>query len=69
LTDWPVPHDTIDTAELCVSELVTNAVIHTGTAAELTARLEADVLTLLTAVPSSHMTRARDNLGDARPMA
>jgi anti-sigma regulatory factor (Ser/Thr protein kinase) len=32
--------------ELCISELVTNAVIHTGTAAELTARLDADVLTV-----------------------
>jgi anti-sigma regulatory factor (Ser/Thr protein kinase) len=47
LTDWAVPHDTMDTAELCVSELVTNAVIHTGTAAELTVRLDADVLTVL----------------------
>jgi anti-sigma regulatory factor (Ser/Thr protein kinase) len=31
---------------LCVSELVTNAVIHTGTTGELTARLHADMLTV-----------------------
>ena len=37
---------TIDTVELCVSELVMNAVIHSGTAAELTVRLHADVLTV-----------------------
>jgi hypothetical protein len=41
-----VPHDTIDTAELCVSELVTNAVIPNRPAAELMARLHADVLTV-----------------------
>ena len=46
LVDWSVADDSIDTAELCVSELVTNAVIHTGTAAELTARLDDDVLTV-----------------------
>ena len=46
LTGWAVTEDTIDTAELCVSELVTNAVIHTGTAAELTVRLDDDVLTV-----------------------
>jgi serine phosphatase RsbU (regulator of sigma subunit)/anti-sigma regulatory factor (Ser/Thr protein kinase) len=46
LAGWSVGDDTIDTAELCVSELVTNAVIHTGTAAELTARLDDEVLTV-----------------------
>ena len=46
LTGWAVTEDTIDTAELCASELVTNAVIHTGTAAELTVRLDDDVLTV-----------------------
>ena len=40
LTGWEVEEDTLDTAELCVSELVTNAVIHTGTAAELTVQLD-----------------------------
>ena len=31
LREWAVDDDTVDTAELCVSELVTNAVIHSGT--------------------------------------
>jgi serine phosphatase RsbU (regulator of sigma subunit)/anti-sigma regulatory factor (Ser/Thr protein kinase) len=47
LTGWQVGEDLVDSAELCVSELVTNAVIHTGTAAELTARLDGDALTVL----------------------
>ncbi|NUR09750.1 MAG: SpoIIE family protein phosphatase [Nocardioidaceae bacterium] len=46
LTGWAVPEDTIDTAELCVSELVTNAVIHTGTASELSLKVVEDVLTV-----------------------
>jgi anti-sigma regulatory factor (Ser/Thr protein kinase) len=47
LEGWVVEEDTVDTAELCVSELVTNAVIHTGTFAELTAQLDSDFLTVL----------------------
>ena len=47
LTGWEVEDDTLDAAELCVSELVTNAVIHTGTSAELTAQLDAECLTVL----------------------
>ena len=47
LREWDVEDDTVDGAELCVSELVTNAVIHTGTAAELSVQLDADFLTVL----------------------
>jgi anti-sigma regulatory factor (Ser/Thr protein kinase) len=44
---WDVESDTVDAAELCASELVTNVVIHTGTAAELTAHLDPGCLTVL----------------------
>jgi len=39
--------DLTDTAELCVSELVTNAVIHTGSTAQLTLELDEECLTVL----------------------
>ncbi len=44
LRDWSVVDDTVDTAQLCVSELVTNAVIHAGTSSEITAELDDHVL-------------------------
>jgi serine phosphatase RsbU (regulator of sigma subunit)/anti-sigma regulatory factor (Ser/Thr protein kinase) len=47
LRDWAVEEETVEVAELCVSELVTNAVIHTGTSAEVTLHLDADFLTVL----------------------
>jgi anti-sigma regulatory factor (Ser/Thr protein kinase) len=47
LEGWGVEEDTVGGAELCVSELVTNAVIHTGTSAELTVQLDAECLTVL----------------------
>jgi anti-sigma regulatory factor (Ser/Thr protein kinase) len=47
LREWRVEEPTTDAAELCVSELVTNAVIHTGTSAELTAQLDEEFLTVL----------------------
>jgi serine phosphatase RsbU (regulator of sigma subunit)/anti-sigma regulatory factor (Ser/Thr protein kinase) len=47
LRDWGVEDDTIEAAELCVSELVTNAVIHTGTSSEVTAQLDQDFLTVM----------------------
>jgi serine phosphatase RsbU (regulator of sigma subunit)/anti-sigma regulatory factor (Ser/Thr protein kinase) len=46
LADWGVDDDTMEAAELCVSELVTNAVIHTGTSSEVTAQLDPDFLTV-----------------------
>jgi len=47
LADWGVDGDVPDTAQLCLSELVTNAVIHAGTGSELTVRLEDGVLTVV----------------------
>ena len=47
LRSWEVEEETLEVAELCVSELVTNAVIHTGTAVELTAQLDREFLTVL----------------------
>jgi serine phosphatase RsbU (regulator of sigma subunit)/anti-sigma regulatory factor (Ser/Thr protein kinase) len=46
LADWGVDDDTLEAAELCVSELVTNAVIHTGTSSEVTAQLDPEFLTV-----------------------
>jgi serine phosphatase RsbU (regulator of sigma subunit)/anti-sigma regulatory factor (Ser/Thr protein kinase) len=47
LQGWDVEEDALTVAEVCVSELATNAVIHTGTPAELTVRLDASFLTVL----------------------
>jgi anti-sigma regulatory factor (Ser/Thr protein kinase) len=47
LREWGVDEDTIDNALLCLSELVTNAVIHAGTASELRGTLEDGVLTVM----------------------
>jgi anti-sigma regulatory factor (Ser/Thr protein kinase) len=46
LADWGVEEEVLEGAELCVSELVTNAVIHTGTLTELAAQLEDQCLTV-----------------------
>ncbi|CAN5473787.1 hypothetical protein BH11ACT8_BH11ACT8_25020 [soil metagenome] len=46
LVEWEVADEVIDSAVLCVSELVTNAVIHTATPSELTATLDGDLLTI-----------------------
>jgi anti-sigma regulatory factor (Ser/Thr protein kinase) len=47
LADWAAPTDLVERAELCTSELVTNAVIHSGTTAEITAHLDDEFLTVL----------------------
>ncbi|MBS41888.1 MAG: hypothetical protein CMH83_01680 [Nocardioides sp.] len=46
LDEWGVDEDTTDTACLCLSELVTNAVIHAETPSEVTATLHGGVLTV-----------------------
>ena len=46
LAAWGLDDDTADTAVLCLSELVTNAVIHTGAPAEMRATLDQGVLTV-----------------------
>jgi len=47
LGEWGVDEDTVEAALLCVSELVTNAVIHTGTGSELTTQVEDAFVTVL----------------------
>jgi anti-sigma regulatory factor (Ser/Thr protein kinase) len=47
LRGWSMPGGVVERAELCVSELVTNAVIHTGTAPEIAATLDNECLTVL----------------------
>jgi len=44
---WEIDEDTVDTAQLCLSELVTNVVMHARTASELTLHLEDGVLTVV----------------------
>ncbi len=46
LADWEVDDDLVDTALLCLSEVVTNAVIHTGAPSEVRVALGEGVLTL-----------------------
>ena len=46
LADWGVEEDPVETAELCLSELVTNAVIHAGATSELTLTLDDGLLTV-----------------------
>lgn len=45
LGDWGVDEDTIDTAELCLSELVTNAIMHTAAGCGVRVLLDHGVLT------------------------
>ena len=47
LAGWDVARDPIDTAQLCLSELVTNVVMHAGTTCELTVRLDDETLTVV----------------------
>jgi serine phosphatase RsbU (regulator of sigma subunit)/anti-sigma regulatory factor (Ser/Thr protein kinase) len=47
LHTWGVTDDLVQTAQLCLSELVTNAVIHSGTPARVTARLDDERLLVL----------------------
>ncbi|WP_182525839.1 ATP-binding protein [Nocardioides dongkuii] len=47
LASWDVDAELSETAQLCVSELVTNAVMHTGTPSELRVSLTMDALTLV----------------------
>jgi anti-sigma regulatory factor (Ser/Thr protein kinase) len=47
LEEWGVDDDTVDNAQLCLSELVTNAIIHARTSSELTVHFEHRVLTVV----------------------
>lgn len=46
LAAWQVGGEVLDSAELCLSELVTNAIVHAGTSSVLTVALEQDLLTV-----------------------
>lgn len=46
LADWGVDDDPVETAQLCLSELVTNAVIHAGASSDLTLTLDDGLLTV-----------------------
>lgn len=47
LQEWEVDDDLADDALLCLSEVVTNAVVHTGSPSELRVTLERGVLTVV----------------------
>ncbi len=47
LEAWRVEEDTVETAQLCLSEMVTNVVMHARTSSELTLHLEDGVLTVV----------------------
>ena len=46
LSGWGLDQDAVDNAVLCVSELVTNALLHGGSAAEVRVELDAYALTV-----------------------
>jgi serine phosphatase RsbU (regulator of sigma subunit)/anti-sigma regulatory factor (Ser/Thr protein kinase) len=47
LREWQLHGDVVDTAELCVSELVTNAVIHSRTTSTVTVRRDGEYLVVM----------------------
>ncbi|QNN54016.1 ATP-binding SpoIIE family protein phosphatase [Nocardioides mesophilus] len=47
LQDWSVTEAVVDTAQLCVSELVTNAVIHSGTTSSVTVQVDDEYVMVL----------------------
>ena len=47
LADWGVADDASDTAQLCLSELVNNVIMHAEASSELMLHLEEDVLTVV----------------------
>jgi serine phosphatase RsbU (regulator of sigma subunit)/anti-sigma regulatory factor (Ser/Thr protein kinase) len=54
LKGWSVHEDVVDRAELCVSELVTNAVIHSGTEPTVTIQNDGACLLLMVQDQGSH---------------
>lgn len=61
LAQWGLGEDVVRTAQLCVSELVTNAVIHTGTSPRVTAQYDDERLLVL--------VQDQGNRGTARPVS
>jgi anti-sigma regulatory factor (Ser/Thr protein kinase) len=64
LRRWGVERDVIDTAVLCVSELVTNAVIHAETECSVRVQMEQDVLTTTVRDHGSRDPAAVEELDD-----
>ncbi len=64
LAEWGLAGDVVGHAQLCVSELVTNAVIHTGTGPRVTVRLDEECLLVLVqdrgSRGSAHRAEAHD---------
>lgn len=65
LAESDVADDLAETAQLCLSELVTNAVVHAGTTSELRANIDSGVLTV--AVRDHGRARPGGRLPEARP--
>jgi anti-sigma regulatory factor (Ser/Thr protein kinase) len=47
LREWSIDEEVVATAELCVSELVTNAVIHSGTTSSVTVQADREYVLVL----------------------
>jgi serine phosphatase RsbU (regulator of sigma subunit)/anti-sigma regulatory factor (Ser/Thr protein kinase) len=47
LREWSIDDDVAETAQLCVSELVTNAIIHSGTTSTVTVRSDGDYILVM----------------------
>ena len=68
LAGWGVEDDPVETAELCLSELVTNAVIHAGASSELLLTLDDGMLTVAVRDHGGATTTAAEVVGDDDPM-
>jgi anti-sigma regulatory factor (Ser/Thr protein kinase) len=69
LAAWEVGDELGDVAVLCLSELVTNAVMHTGTPSQLRVTLGADVLTLAVRDHGSTAPEVGTPVADADPLS
>lgn len=68
LAGWDVGEELADVAILCLSELVTNAVMHTGTPSELRVTLGADLLTLAVRDQGASAPDVETPVDDADPL-
>jgi anti-sigma regulatory factor (Ser/Thr protein kinase) len=68
LAAWEIEGEPVHTAELCLSELVTNAVIHAGSTSELTLRMEDALLTVAVRDHGGPPATAPEVVDDEDPM-
>lgn len=66
LTEWAVDDDVLDSAQLCISELVNNVIMHAHASSELTLHLEDGMLSVILADRGGAEARSE---GPARPSA